>query len=90
MSDPRKEICPIGIVEDAVKRPALGGYIRKLAHRKPVGVKMVSTIEITFLAGTGVSGDPHRHVKRYYDLGGEMLAEHDSWKPDQEDQEEQT
>ena len=89
MSDPGKDICPIGMVEDAVKRPYLGGYIRKLAHRTPVAVKPVSAMEITLHVGTGVSGDPDRYIKHYYDMDGVFLAEHDSWKADQEDQEEQ-
>lgn len=43
--------------------------------------KIIQVIESLESKGLGKDdGDPVRHVKRYYTLDGDLLAEHDAWE----------
>lgn len=43
--------------------------------------RVIQVIEVRFVRGEGVTGDPVRQVIVYYDLQGAMLAEYDPQQP---------
>jgi hypothetical protein len=41
--------------------------------------QLIEVIEVRYVRGHGVAGDPVRLVIAYYSKDGELLAEHDDW-----------
>jgi YD repeat-containing protein len=51
-------------------------------HWKPRAIVM-EVIKVEYLAGAGVSGDPARPAWVYYDLEGNLIAEHDPYSKEE-------
>jgi len=47
-------------------------------------VKEISIIMVTVLRGAGVEGDPYREVTQYWTLSGELIADKDSCREENE------
>lgn len=45
--------------------------------RSRPSARLVQVVEVVFLRGAGVPGDPVRQITAYYDEAGELLAERD-------------
>lgn len=46
--------------------------------------RVVQVVEVHFIRGKGVVGDPVRQVRAYYTPDGDLLAEVDSWTGEQD------
>lgn len=42
------------------------------------GAKVIQVIQVDFVRGAGIEGDPIRSVTRYYSLDGGYLSENDA------------
>ena len=54
-----------------------------------MSAQLIQVIEVVMPRGKGVVGDPYRLVTQYYSTDGDLLAERDFWKEEQEQEEQE-